>query len=141
MSDLAFFCVVCGKRLNTSADPACGLAECPHCLCVVPVPSFGTSLDYLGCSLPAFPAEVLAVEVKFLCEKCEAKLEIDVRMQDRDVTCPKCNAGIRVPRLRAEALPVSASLARAAAASLLSLAETEFLSGNSETRQKMGAVR
>ena len=81
------------------------------------------------------------MEVKFLCEKCEAKLEIDVRMQDRDVTCPKCNAGIRVPRLRAEALPVSASLARAAAASLLSLAETEFLSGNSETRQKMGAVR
>ena len=138
MPDLVFHCVVCGRKLHTSPEPAGGVVECPHCLRMVPVPSFGASLDYLGCSLPAFPREVLAVEMKFLCEKCAAKLGIDVRMQDRDATCPKCQAAIRVPRLRAEPLSGDAVAPRPAARPLLSLAETEFLSGISEP---MTAVR
>ncbi len=123
MPDLAFFCVVCGRKLHTSAEPAGGVAECPHCLRMVPVPSLGASLEYLGGALPAFPTEILAVEMKFLCTKCDAKLGIDVRLQDREATCPSCAAAIRVPRLRAD-------FPRLAASPLLSLAETEFLCGN-----------
>ena len=123
MPDLAFHCVVCGRKLHTSAEPAGGVVECPHCLRVVPVPSL-VSPDFLPCAPVAFPPEILSVEMKFLCVKCDAKLEVDVRMENRNVACPKCAAAIRVPRLRTEA--------RLAASPLLSLAETEFLSGLSE---------
>ena len=120
MPDLAFHCVVCGRKLHTSAEPAGGVVECPHCLRVVPVPALVTP-DFLPCAPVAFPSEILSVEMKFLCVKCDAKLEVDVRMENRNVACPKCAAAIRVPRLRPEA--------RLAASPLLSLAETEFLSG------------
>ena len=132
MPDLAFFCVVCGRKLHTSAEPAGGVAECPQCLRVVPVPSFGAAVEALGCALPAFPVDILAVELKFRCVQCEAKLAIDVRLQDREVSCPKCQATIRVPRLCAPPWPIGAAALRPAASPLLSLAETEFLSGLSE---------
>ena len=124
MPDLAFHCVVCGSKLHTSAEPAGGVVECPHCLRVVPVPSL-VSPDFLPCAPVAFPPGILSVEMKFLCTKCDAKLEVDVRMQDRDVACPQCEAAIRVPRLRVVSPQLSAT-------PLLSLAETEFLSGLSE---------
>ena len=72
------------------------------------------------------------MELKFLCKKCESKLGIDVRMQDRDVTCPNCQAAIRVPLLHAAPLTVGAVSPQPSASPLLSLAETEFLSGLSE---------
>ena len=125
MPDLAFHCVVCGRKLHTSAEPAGGVVECPHCWRVVPVPALVTP-DFLPCAPVAFPPEILSVEMKFLCAQCDAKLEVDVRMENREVACPKCAAAIRVPRLRAEPPPIGA------ATPLLSLAETEFLSGLSE---------
>ena len=137
MSDLAFHCVVCGRKLHISPEPAGSVVECPHCLRVVPVPSL-MAPEHLPCAAAAFPLEILAVEMKFLCAKCDAKLEVDVRMQDREVACPKCAAAIRVPRLRAEPRPSSAGSPQTAVTPLLSLAETEFLSG---LREPVAAVR
>jgi DNA-directed RNA polymerase subunit RPC12/RpoP len=47
--------------------------------------------------MPAFPPEILAVEVKFLCTSCQSRLGADARWQGRGVLCPVCGDKTRVP--------------------------------------------
>ena len=80
-----------------SAEPslAGGVAECPTCLRDVPVPGFSGGRDS-GC-LPAFSAEILRLDVNFLCRACRAQLVIDGRWEGRGVDCPVCTAPLTVP--------------------------------------------
>jgi DNA-directed RNA polymerase subunit RPC12/RpoP len=109
---------------------------------MVPVPSHAALPGEITCAVPALPPEILAVEVKFACEACNSKLGIDIRMAGLLVTCPVCSARIRAPRLGGMrgSLPGPA-VSGTAATSLLSVAETEFLTGAGESPVKAVAAR
>lgn len=97
MDDIHFFCALCGRGLTLSARHAGELVECDGCNRVVPVPGFAPPKGGLREWLPAFPPEILAVEIKFACGGCGAKLRIDARWEGRRLKCPQCEADGRVP--------------------------------------------
>ena len=118
------------------------VAECPTCRHVVPVP--GRLLDALGTTgmvgaLPALPRGVLALEVKFLCPGCEAKLRIDARLAGELVECPRCEVAMRVPHW--SAAPSAVEGTRVLQTARLSAAEIEFLSGPQEVRERHAAAQ
>jgi hypothetical protein len=122
MPDVYFHCAICGAALAAVADAAGAVEECYACERQVPVPALihlpGASA---GCA-PLFPAEILAVELKFRCPECTTKLRIDVRWEGREISCPKCRTSSKVPRW-SETRPLKVVR--------LSDAEIEFLSATS----------
>ena len=148
-----FYCVICGTSMKAPAETTDDIIECPNCARVVPVPRF-TSLSgqMTGCG-PAFPPEVLDLEVKFLCTACKSRLRADARWEGRGIVCPVCAEKVRVPRWSdvsrwsaapgekpapAGRVPAPAGRVPAsadAAAVSLSREEIEFLSEAAPTRQ------
>jgi transcription elongation factor Elf1 len=128
MHDVHFHCAICGTALAAVAGAAGAVAECHACGRYVPVPGLihlpGASA---GCA-PAFPEEILGVELRFRCPRCTTKLSIDVRWEGHEVSCPKCNLQTKVPRW---------SRTRPAVLGQLSDAEIEFLSA-AESRLAAG---
>ena len=113
---LTFYCAICGSKITTAtADD--WLAECPSCEHVVPVPAHFSNTPEFAEALRVLPPGVLALEVKFRCQSCERKLQIDARFEGCSIDCPSCAKKTRVPVWsRAEAPPP-----------LLSPDEIEFL--------------
>ena len=95
MSTIRFHCIQCGASLATGSRSE-HFTKCSECHHVVPVPSLSAVLD--GPSEIAFPNGVLALEMKFLCTSCGAKLGIDARWEGRSIECPKCNRSTEIPR-------------------------------------------
>ena len=122
MPDVHFHCAICGVALAAVQNAAGAVEECYACERQVPVPALihlpGASA---GCA-PVFPAEILTVELKFRCPKCTTKPRIDVRWEGRDVSCPKCDTPLKVPRW-SQTVPIKVVR--------LSDAEVEFLSASS----------
>lgn len=123
MSTVHFFCAICGTALRLPANTRCPVTECTACHHSVPVPSPIELPDGIGVieDLPAvFPSGVLALEVKFLCASCSARLQIDARWEGYEIVCPQCREAITVPRWSRRAAPPPAVR--------LSAPEVEFLS-------------
>ena len=127
MTSAHFFCANCGVGLTVGAESAGRTIECPACHRTVPVPH-----TMRGC-LPILPPEVLALELKFLCAGCGAKLRIDARLEGDTVPCPKCSQATKVPRWSlsedATSQPPAGRVVQ------LSTAEIEFLSSPVEAAQ------
>ena len=122
MDVLRFHCVICGNPLEIASSLAGAVMECQSCLRVVPIPSLLSFPHEKVSLLPVLPPDILAVEIKILCGKCDSKLRLDARLEGTLVTCPACAAEVRVPlwsrsRQSSHAAPTS-----------LSAAEIEFLS-------------
>jgi DNA-directed RNA polymerase subunit RPC12/RpoP len=130
MPTIRFFCVICGTALRGTSDALENVIECHGCARHVPVPKpVDVATRGTGCT-HAFPTEVLALEVKFLCTACRSPLRADARWEGRSVVCPVCGNKAAVPRWSNaprwprpdEAAPASAT------AVALSPEEIEFLS-------------
>jgi len=98
MPTIRFFCVICGTALKGTTDSPTGVIECHACARHVPVPKLADAAGSAAGCVPAFPPEVLAVEVKFLCTSCKSRLGADARWEGRGVICPVCGDRTRVPR-------------------------------------------
>ncbi len=126
MDDLRFHCVICGRALKIASSFAGGVIECPSCLRIVPIPSpLHFPHEKIDCP-PVLPREILAVEIKILCGKCDTKIRLDARMEGYRVNCPVCAAELRVPMWSRPADALGAK------ATTLSAAEIEFLSASAE---------
>ncbi len=108
------------------------IIECPACRHIVPVPAKLPSVPGLVESMPLLPKGILALDLKFLCPDCSAKLRIDARLEGQTVACPKCTHEIRIPHW--STAPASRDPSRASQAAELSEAEIEFLSGPQEMK-------
>lgn len=126
MDVLHFHCVICGKSLQIASRLADGLLECPSCLRVVPIPSPLNFPHQKPACLPVLPREILAVEIKILCGKCNTKIRLDARLEGYEIVCPVCKTEFRVPMW---SRPPSDARAQSTA---LSAAEIEFLSASLE---------
>jgi hypothetical protein len=97
MTDLRFHCAICGLQLTAALERAGATIECPACERIVPVPSLWTRpYADAGC-LPVLPPDILALEIKFHCNVCRARLQMDARAEGSLITCPRCRAETRVP--------------------------------------------
>ena len=97
MDDFRFHCAICGNPLLIAASLADGVMECPACLRVVPIPApLHFPHEKVG-GLAVLPRDILAVEIKILCEKCRTKIRLDARLEGYEITCPNCAAEFRVP--------------------------------------------
>jgi hypothetical protein len=47
--------------------------------------------------MPVLPPDILAMEIKFHCNVCRTRLQIDARAEGSLVPCPRCRAETRVP--------------------------------------------
>jgi DNA-directed RNA polymerase subunit RPC12/RpoP len=131
MTSTQFHCAICGAGLSVGAESAGRVIECPACRHVVPVP-VRLPRGAIG-TLPLLPPEVLALELKFLCPGCQAKLRIDARLEGESVACPKCQQPTRVPRWSAP--PRETELRVAPKRAELSAAEIEFLSSPADANE------
>lgn len=110
MADIDFYCAICGQNLQVNGELGGELVECPACFRKVPVPGLRAPEEDMAEFLKVFPPEVLAVEIKFLCHRCHAKLRIDARWEGREHRCPACRVTVRVPLWsRRESDPAAAS--------------------------------
>jgi DNA-directed RNA polymerase subunit RPC12/RpoP len=134
MAAIDFFCVICGSPLTVPAGSWSPVKECPACRHVVPVPASSDLAFEIGNLTAALPAGVLTLEMKFLCETCDSKLRIDVRMGGREIICPECQQPTTVPQLSRRGAPSAGGVTRAseAPAVLLSDSEMDFLSNSLE---------
>lgn len=142
MSSIRFHCAICGAGLDVDRTSAGRVAECPGCRHVVPVPGqLADSLAGAGSegTLAVLPRGVLALEVKFLCGHCDAKLRIDARLEGSQVTCPRCSTTMRVPLW--SSAPVGVDRDSGSRTAELSEAEIEFLSGPHEFTTLYAAAR
>ena len=98
MPTIRFFCVICGTALKRTTDTPTGVVECHSCARHVPVPRLADAPGLSARCAPAFPPEILAVEVKFLCTSCQSRLGADARWEGRGVICPVCGDKTQVPR-------------------------------------------
>jgi DNA-directed RNA polymerase subunit RPC12/RpoP len=126
MSSLRFHCAICGTGLSATEESAGKLLDCPSCQHTVPVPARLPARPGAIEGLPLLPGEILALEIKFLCPDCRAKLRIDARLEGLLVDCPKCTHRIRIPHWSTAPAPSRPTLAARAAE--LTEAEIEFLS-------------
>lgn len=94
MSDISFFCVLCGGKLTAQNAAAGGSLECVHCGEPVPIPG-GSRSQPPGFNSP----EILAVEIKFLCPGCGSRLGIDSSRGGEEIHCPPCGQPVTVPHL------------------------------------------
>ena len=132
MPTIRFFCVICGTALKGNTDSPNGVVECHSCARHVPVPMLAEAPGpAVGC-VPAFPPEILAVEVKFLCTSCKSRLGADAHWEGRGVICPVYGDTTRVPRWSGGSqwplTPESANGTKLPGAVKLSPEEIEFLS-------------
>lgn len=126
MDDFRFHCAICGNALQIASGLANGVMECPSCLRVVPIPAPLNFPHETVNSLPVLPRDILQVDIKILCPKCDTKIRIDARLEGFQIKCPQCPTEFRVPmwsRPRAASREVPA----------LSAEEIEFLSASVET--------
>src|SRR6188472_599795 len=91
MNEIQFFCNVCGASLSARAKSAGGFCDCPHCRRVAPIP---VSVDHTG---PAYPPDILGIEIRFRCHCCGRKLRVDARNQGESFKCPACSGPTKVP--------------------------------------------
>ena len=126
MADLFFYCALCGHSLAIGPEHAGELVECYACHRVVPVPGYAPPTGGQRDWLPAFPADILAVEIKFQCGRCESKLRVDARWEGRRLRCPHCASDGRVP--------VWSRVKVGETGSALSLEEIAFLSGEDSSQ-------
>ncbi len=122
MDVLRFHCVICGKPLEIASSLAGAVIECQSCLRIVPIPSLLSFPHEKVSLLPVLPRDILAVEIKILCGRCQSKLRLDARLEGTLVTCPACAAEVRVPLWSQSPKPPGATPVS------LSAAEIEFLS-------------
>jgi DNA-directed RNA polymerase subunit RPC12/RpoP len=127
MPSTRFHCAHCGTALSADPESTGRLLECPACQHTVPVPARLPARPGALDGLPLLPGDILALEIKFLCPDCGAKLRIDARMEGLLVDCPKCTHRIRIPHW--STAPAPARTAVASRAAELSEAEIAFLSG------------
>ena len=128
MDLLRFHCVICGAALETATCLPSQLTECGSCLHLVPIPSRVISARENAECLPVLPPGILSLEIKILCGHCDSKIRLDARLEGRSISCPICASSVHVPAWSRP--PVAAS---ERAASPLSAAEIEFLSGSVES--------
>lgn len=97
MDEIHFYCAVCGESLSALHGSAGGFGECPQCLRVIPIPGFparpGEPADCAG----VFPPHILGIEIKFLCDACGNKIQVDARRQGLTLDCPVCHRPTKVP--------------------------------------------
>jgi len=141
MSRLSFFCAVCGHSLVVGVEHAGSLAECPSCERIVPVPGWRPPARALAGCLGVYATSLLAVDVKFQCPSCRAKLKVDARWGGQTIPCPSCAKTMSVPQWYGDADEIGdapaqstpALSARGNASSLvLSPEELAFLGANQE---------
>lgn len=98
MSRLSFFCAVCGHSLIVEIEHAGSLAECPSCERIVPVPGWRPQRRAGAGCLGVLAPNLLGVDVKFLCPKCQTKLKVDARWGGTSLACPLCETTLTVPQ-------------------------------------------
>ena len=91
-----FYCAICGCTI-AGATGDDWLVECPRCSHVVPVPAQFSGTPEFAEAMRVLAPGVLALEVKFRCEFCAGKLQIDARMEGCPVDCPRCGKKTRIP--------------------------------------------
>ena len=126
MTDLHFFCVICGSALTARLEAAGGLIECAVCRRVVPVPGSPVGPGEVAGCLGLYQPAILEVSIKFLCPECNAKLSADARREGRQVECPHCATKFPMPMWSTPKVVVPEAK--------LSAAEIEFLSDLAEAR-------
>jgi DNA-directed RNA polymerase subunit M/transcription elongation factor TFIIS len=126
MSNISFFCAVCGQALSVDAAFAGEVAECTRCTRWVPVPGFPGKPPLSGCT-SVYPPDILYMDVIFFCPGCERRLKVDARWEGRSLECPKCTRTVTVPWWSRRA-KTAAPESRAVGQPVLSSAEIDFLS-------------
>jgi DNA-directed RNA polymerase subunit RPC12/RpoP len=96
MSSISFYCAVCGQALIAEPSFAGEVMECARCRRWVPVPGYPRSRGVSGCAA-VYPPEILRIDVVFPCQGCNARLEVDGRLEGRELVCPRCHAAVRAP--------------------------------------------
>ena len=145
MPTIRFFCVICGTALQGTTDSRPGVVKCHSCSRHVPVPALADVAGLPAGGAPAFPREILAVEVKFLCNSCQSRLGADARWEGRGVICSVCGDRTRVPHWSNVAQwPRAAEVAQGAKTpgipdASLSSEEIEFLSHPAPANPGAGA--
>lgn len=124
MSTVSFYCVICGKGLSAPAAYAGSVYECAGCSHSVPVPGFPGRSGVT--SLPAYPPGILAMDLTFPCDGCDARLVVDARWEGHEVDCPRCKTAVVVPQWSGHETAPSA--APAAGGVRLTAEEIGFLS-------------
>lgn len=132
MTTTQFYCAVCGAGLSVGAESAGRVVECPSCRHTVPVPARLSGAPAAAGCLPLLPAGVLALEIKFLCPACQAKLRTDARLEGETVACPRCERPLQIPRWSGAESGSPAGTSQDPVR--LSPAEIEFLSAPAEWR-------
>jgi DNA-directed RNA polymerase subunit RPC12/RpoP len=127
VEDIAFYCVICGQILYASLDLAGGVAECPTCLSMAPIPPDTCRRQARMRAGPKFfPGAFLSIEIVYRCEACGKPFQADARWQGHE--CPQCAVEAPVPKW-ADA-PVTLSRASAPPRPMrLTPDEVEFLTG------------
>jgi len=97
MNEVHFYCVFCGSPMKAGDDFQTDVRECARCFRVVPVPPgpAGVSSQWPQ----VYPADIIAIEIKFPCTQCGSKLEVDAREAGATVYCPICTSEIKAPHL------------------------------------------
>lgn len=126
MDPFCFHCAICGNSLHIPSSIADGVMECPKCLRVVPIPAPLNFPHETVNSLAVLPPDILAVDLKILCKKCQTKIRLDARLEGYEIQCPNCAAEFRVP---VWSRPAAAARTQVSA---LSAEEIDFLSGSVE---------
>ena len=127
---IEFFCAICGQSLTAPAEYAGNVIGCPSCERAVPVPGCPSGEDGKPSWQPAFSADILSVEITFVCPGCRDPLVADARYSGEPFDCPKCAATGQVPRwIAASSLPAERHAPAVVHAAALSAEEIDFLSG------------
>jgi DNA-directed RNA polymerase subunit RPC12/RpoP len=107
MSAIQFYCVICGTPLSAELSTDARLMDCPSCKHVVPIPGAADLLKGFSGDMAVLPKGILSVEIKFLCNGCGRKLQVDARWQDHAVSCPNCQTTVSVPVWSRQARPTT----------------------------------
>lgn len=114
MTEIHFYCVLCGAPMKSSLDRAGKVRECARCMRFVPVPPGEGDGSVVWSGM--YPPDIIAIEILFSCPECGARLAIDAAEAASTVRCPPCGRWIKVPQLPAS-IPSSASHPASAPAS------------------------
>src|SRR4051794_16203022 len=99
MSEIDFYCNVCGASLTARAETGGRTCVCPECSRLTPIPG---SPDPV---LPAQKLDSLVIEVRLRCHCCGRKLRVDcsgrklrvdARTQGAAFDCPVCSGSPKV---------------------------------------------
>lgn len=107
MDEIHFYCVICGENLVAEQEHAGGFCSCPRCLRGIPVPGFPARPGESPACGEAFPADILGIELKFLCTHCSNKVQVDARHRRRTLECPVCHEPTVVPDWSGAVPPLS----------------------------------